>query len=155
MQVEIECRVKLNLCLNACLSIESIEFLAFYTFISVAEPSDDDEQMHRAANALQQRIVLSQQAGVYIPEDVVELINKFLCQEVITATEYEIISLSLPAEEDLDDQPKDGSVDMVTSTPNLRDNAQEHTQQPQSTSNTSDGKMVISYSKYLLVNVNV
>ena len=92
---------------------------------------------------------------MYIPEDVVELINKFLCHEVIMATEYEIILLSLPAEEDLDDQPKDGSVDMATSTPNLRDNAQEHTPQPQSTSNTSDGNTVISYSKYLLVNLKV
>ena len=71
------------------------------------------------------------------------------------ATEYEFISLSLPAEEDLDDWPNDGSVGMATSTPNLSDNVQEHTPQPQSTSNTSDGNMVISYSKYLLVNLNV
>ena len=58
--------------------------------------------MQLAATALQQRIYHAQQEGVYIPPEVVELINKFLSHEEITATDYKLISLSLPTAEDLD-----------------------------------------------------
>ena len=66
--------------------------------------AETNAELAATAKDLKRRTLAANEQGIYFPKDIVEIVNRFLSGEVITAKEFQVISNHLPEKDLQDDQ---------------------------------------------------